>query len=107
MNRKNQTILTLIVIIVLITTIFFVLDFIPSEEDKFIGTWKSEDGNLVYTFYDNGTGLFEFIDSRYGTWKVEDGKLITKIDISTYKNNYAFLDDGKVLRIDNLNFTKI
>ena len=106
-RKKQKTIILAILFVVIIVSGLFIFAQVQSDKSKFIGTWESEDGNFIYTFYANGTGEFRFIENRFGTWEIHDGKLIIKSGVITTINDYIFYNDDRTLRIDNLNFTKI
>lgn len=102
MDKNTKLIAKLVAIIIIVAIILFLIfRYVPfGERAKFIGTWVSEDGYWVYTFYPDGTCL---LDGRQGTWKIEDGKLIIELDNGriTSINEYSFSDDGKKLILSN------
>ena len=77
----------------------------PSEEDRFVGTWKNEDGRTI-VFFANGTGS----DSTFGSvhWKIKDNLLVRELDntIYTLEEEYKFSDNDKTLTLANMVYTK-
>ena len=77
---------------------------------KFIGTWISEDGYFIYTFYSDGTGKITgyYDENKSATWEIEDEKLtiISDDGHSININAYYFSNDDKMLTIAGKNFIK-
>ena len=101
---KNKTLV--IVISIILWTILFSgcnekeinNNITPSEEDRFIGTWKSERGALTITFFSDDDCSFFGLS---GYWEIKDEKLV----ITTYEveqniiYDYSFSNDDKTLTL--------
>ena len=78
---------------------------LSSEEDKFVGTWKSGSYSLVC--FSDGTG--SYMDFSM-TWKLKDEKFVIEIsniplvdDVSiTDVYDYSFSDNDKTLTITSI-----
>ena len=79
---------------------------IKIKDERFIGFWKSKTGFNLYTFFRNGTCLFE--NDTLAEWSLDNGKIIFVYDEGHRKNtcNYSFIND-KILIISGLTFYKI
>lgn len=80
------------------------------ERSKFLGTWISEDGYFIYTFYSDGTGKITgyYDENKSATWEIKDGKLtiISDDGHNVNINDYYFSNDDKMLTIAGKNFIK-
>jgi len=80
------------------------------ERSKFFGTWISEDGYFIYTFYSDGTGKFTgyYDENKSAIWEIGDGKLtiISDDGHNININAYYFSNDDKMLTIAGKNFIK-
>ena len=107
MNKK--IIISVAVITVIITVVVFYFNFTQNnanEEEKFYGSWISEDKLWNYTFYKNNSCQ---INNEWNTWYEENGKLIVELDDGNRinSNDYSFSNDYKKLTISGIIFEKI
>lgn len=81
-----------------------------NDTSRFIGTWISEDGYFIYTFYSDGTGKITgyYDENKSATWEIKDGKLtiISDDGHNININAYYFSNDDKMLTIAGKNFIK-
>ena len=78
---------------------------LPSEEDRFVGTWENEYGDTI-VFFSDGTGsqtLWSF------QWEIKDNKLVREIDqdVVSIVVDYQFSDDDTTLTLAAQVYTKI
>jgi hypothetical protein len=75
---------------------------IPTEESRFIGTWKSEENPLIIPvtliLYSEGTSLMGGLNS---TWELKEGQLVITLTdnelVSSF--DYYFTEDDTVLHL--------
>ncbi len=85
-----------VLIIVVVFTVYFLNQ---NESDRFVGTWKSDDG-LQMNFYSNSS--YFVTPTIYGKYSIKDGKLQLSVDGGTpYTIDYDFSNDYQTLTIIN------
>ena len=107
MNKKNIISIAVITIIISVAIVYFNSsqnNF--NEEEKFYGSWISEDGLWNYTFYKNNSCK---INNEWNTWYVEKGKLVVELDDGhrINSNDYSFSENYKKLKISGIIFEKV
>jgi hypothetical protein len=100
---KNQIILLGMVILLICIELSGcneINNSIPSEEDRFVGTWKHETGinDEIITFFSNGTGL---LAGDPTTWEIKDGNVVIYLfeGEMTLTYDYSFSDDDNELTL--------
>ena len=72
-----------------------------TEEDEFVGTWKSEHASLI--FYFNGTCS---INTSLGTYSIKDERLVIVLDTvggsTVLTFTYEFDDDSDTLTLTDI-----
>jgi hypothetical protein len=90
----------LISVVIIIISSFLSGCISKTDEDRFIGTWETEDESMKLVIYSDGT--CEFIGSE-GTWEIKDGNLWMVLRFTGGKNtmsyNYSFSDGDKTLTL--------
>ena len=93
-------ILQIAAIILLLTS--FLSGCTSTEEDKFVGTWETEDKSLKLVIYEDGECNFMSGD---GTWELKNNTLLMVIRFTGGKNTmsyiYSFSEDGKELTLSD------
>jgi len=101
MNKK----LLVIGAIVLFLTIG--LSGCTDEKSRFIGTWANGNGEITLTFSDDGTcSIYRYVvdetESHSGDWDIDAGRLGLDWFGDILVFDYAFSDDGKTLKLFNV-----
>ena len=107
MNIFLMAIYALLIIFVIsfiITTIVKSVKKCDTEFNPFIGSWKNENGKLIYTFYENGKFSYKKSGSEehFSKYKIIDG---VKAVILPSKTIEAYIagDDKIILSVSGMN----
>ena len=77
-----------------------------SEENKFLGTWIDNTGEITI-FHEDGTTTSILDDlQETGTWKLENDRLIITFLGLILTFDYSFSNNDKTLTITNIEFNK-
>ena len=95
----NNHLLILGIAVLIIVVVFTAYFLNQDESDRFVGTWKSDDG-LQMNFYPNGS--YSVPPTIYGKYSIKDGKLQFSVDGGTpYTRDYEFSNNYQILTIIN------
>ena len=92
----NKKIIILAIIIIILT---FGLSGCIEEKTKFIGTWRTNLGIMIYTFNEDGTYQGT---ATSGTYEIKDGRLICASGSFIRMYEYEFMNDDNTLILNGL-----
>lgn len=97
-NKLIIITLILVFLIVGLSVIKDINNFITSDKNKFVGTWENEVGRKI-TFTSNGISIDE--RGNTGSWKLEDNKFCLSSNSQIICLNYSFLNNGDKLNLSH------
>ncbi|MBQ3415506.1 MAG: hypothetical protein IJH39_09235 [Clostridia bacterium] len=96
----KKTLKVLAIVAILVAALFALTGCEKKKSNSIVGSWKSEQGDYIYTFKEDGTGDYAVYSTKMNfTYKTENEKIAITYDGSTAAFETEYNINGDTLNI--------